>query len=97
MVALVILTLAATGLSGLTLFALVEAWRLPVAAYRSVGRSRAGTVAGILMGGVFGAVYYLLAVRKPVRAAAASIPTAPRETANYRSYRKGDDPWAVSG
>lgn len=96
MVVLILVLLGAAGLWGLFLFTLVEAWRLPVRAYRSIGRSRAGTVTGILLSGGFGAIYYILAIRRPVRAAAAELPPVPSEAHSYRSYRKGDDPWAVS-
>jgi hypothetical protein len=98
-VVLIIFLLGVVALWSLALFALVEASRLPVRAYRSIGRSRAGTVAGILLSGGFGAVYYLLAIRRKARAAAATLPSMPAvvsEAGSYRSYRKGDDPWAVS-
>lgn len=83
-----------------TLFvlALVHVGRTPSAAFRAIGRSKLGTVLGLLLTGGVGSVYYFARIRGPVTKSAGELPPATPNAreglSGWKSYRKGDDPWA---
>jgi hypothetical protein len=56
---------------------LASAIRQPDEAYREVGRTRAGTILGIVVAGGFGGLYYWLRIRPALRSFAQRQPPRP--------------------
>ena len=69
---LIVLGLVAWQL-GLPLVAVVSAARYEAAAWEEAGRSKPGTIIGVLCTCGLGAIYYLVAIRPAVRTAAADL------------------------
>ena len=81
-VGIVLLVLiAAMGVSAIS--ALVNAARLPDYAWRAAGRSKTGTIFGILVSGGVGGLYYWLSIHRLVVDARSRSPTPPKS-----------DPWS---
>jgi hypothetical protein len=66
--------------------AVVSAARLPEYAWRAAGRSKQGTILGIIVTGGFGGLYYWFFIRRLVRDARRGTAAPPKP-----------DPWSTDG
>jgi hypothetical protein len=72
----VILFVVAMAVCGIS--ALVSVMRLPDYAFKAAGRSKSGTVVGILLSGGLGGLYYWFSIHRTVTDARKHTPPPPR-------------------